>query len=318
MKKLQKLKSKLFLSLMLLGLFAGGIAYAVTECPVDGTCYRVDDYEEELVDLTSKCGESECYYVENNNCFQDALFVPTNTCSEWNKFKSYHPSCADLTESYHEYKSCYNDDVWWYDACDVREDKYEDCGSSYCDTGGYPEGTGDVNKYCSGGDVWGEYDYANKGCSGSSCYLDWDYNSCGHEKLEDCGSNYCDTSGDKDYYCSGGDVWVRYDYYEAGCSGASCYGDWDYNSCGHEKEEDCSGSTSCGYGSCDDDERPSWGCSGGDCEYSCSYDSDCEPEPDPEPDCETCSSLGVECGSHDDGCGGTISCGSCSGSTSCG
>ncbi|MFO7807009.1 MAG: hypothetical protein R6V40_01125, partial [Candidatus Moraniibacteriota bacterium] len=112
----------------------------------------------------------------------------------------------------------------------------------------------------------------------SSCYLDWDYNSCGHEKLEDCGSNYCDTSGDKDYYCSGGDVWVRYDYYEAGCSGASCYGSWDYNSCGHEKEEDCSGSTSCGYGSCADDERPSWGCSGGSCNYSCGYDSDCEPE----------------------------------------
>ncbi len=37
----------------------------------------------------------------------------------------------------------------------------------------------------------------------------------------------------------------------------------------------CSGNTSCGYGTCDDDERPDWRCSGGNCTYGCDYDSSC-------------------------------------------
>ena len=56
------------------------------------------------------------------------------------------------------------------------------CGSSYCDT------SGDVYRYCSGGDVWGVYDYRNLYCSGNSCHSSWDYNSCGNRKLEECQS----------------------------------------------------------------------------------------------------------------------------------
>ena len=37
----------------------------------------------------------------------------------------------------------------------------------------------------------------------------------------------------------------------------------------------CSGNTSCGYGRCDDDERPNWRCSGGSCTYTCNYSSSC-------------------------------------------
>lgn len=205
--------------------------------------YRVNDYQTELVD---ECGD--CTYVENNNCLEDALFVPTRTCSEWDKFRYYHPSCADLEESHHEERNCYGGDSWWYNACGDREDKYQDCGYSYCDTGG------DVDKYCSSGDVWGRYDYANKGCSGGSCYFNWNHNSCGHEKLQDCGSSYCDTSGDVDKYCSGGDVWGLYDYANKGCSGGSCYTSWDYNSCGRSKLRDC-GSNYCTSWS-------GWSCSG--------------------------------------------------------
>jgi hypothetical protein len=37
----------------------------------------------------------------------------------------------------------------------------------------------------------------------------------------------------------------------------------------------CAGSTSCGYGTCDNDEKPDWYCSNGNCVYTCNYNSDC-------------------------------------------
>jgi hypothetical protein len=54
-------------------------------------------------------------------------------------------------------------------------------------------------------------------------------------------------------------------------------GNYDSDSCLEwSSSYSCSGSTSCGYGSCDDDERPDWYCSGGECKYSCKNSSSCE------------------------------------------
>jgi len=53
-------------------------------------------------------------------------------------------------------------------------------------------------------------------------------------------------------------------------------GNYDSDSCLEwSSPRFCSGSTSCGYGTCDDDERPNRYCSGGKCVYSCDYDSSC-------------------------------------------
>lgn len=38
----------------------------------------------------------------------------------------------------------------------------------------------------------------------------------------------------------------------------------------------CSGVTSCGYGRCDNDQRPKWYCLEGECAYNCHYDSNCK------------------------------------------
>ncbi|RME27867.1 MAG: hypothetical protein D6806_03880 [Deltaproteobacteria bacterium] len=65
------------------------------------------------------------------------------------------------------------------------------------------------------------------------------------------------------------------------CDGRCC-GD---NGCGGVCRDDCAAGTSC---------DPT----------SCTCTQDCEPA--------TCASLGKECGSWDDGCGGTIDCGQCS------
>ncbi|MEF8847160.1 MAG: hypothetical protein V5A57_01890 [Candidatus Paceibacterota bacterium] len=100
-------------------------------------------------------------------------------------------------------------------------------------------------------------DVCNEGdtrCSGNTVQecRDTDSDPCTDEWEDDknCGSNYCDTGGDRYDYCRNGDVWGIYDERERGCSGGSCYYDWDYNSCGAEKVRDCS--CGCTSGSCDD------------------------------------------------------------------
>lgn len=42
---------------------------------------------------------------------------------------------------------CYDDDVYWYDSCGVREEKKEECGSDYCDAWGEEYCVGEVAKH---------------------------------------------------------------------------------------------------------------------------------------------------------------------------
>ena len=92
-----------------------------------------------------------------------------------------------------------------------------------------------------------------------------------------------DPSSDDDDY--------DYDYDHSTCSDQCSYNGQTrcYNSerkqvCGQHDSDSClewshsiscSGNTSCGYGTCDNDEKPDWRCSNGNCVYSCNYDSDC-------------------------------------------
>lgn len=55
--------------------------------------------------------------VDDNDC-QSQYSCESNACV-W---------CADS----HVSKACYNDDVYWYNGCGTREDKYQECGSSSC------------------------------------------------------------------------------------------------------------------------------------------------------------------------------------------
>ena len=64
--------------------------------------------------------------------------------------------------STHEYKSCYNEDVYWYDTFNQITDLYQDCGESYCDAFGAG--------YVCGSYVCYDRNCYTKGCSGSSCY----------------------------------------------------------------------------------------------------------------------------------------------------
>ncbi|MFO7807109.1 MAG: hypothetical protein R6V40_01650 [Candidatus Moraniibacteriota bacterium] len=308
--------------------------------------YPVGDKCVYQCEVSSNCGDTSKLPYGTGYLYCDIEGDVNKICRNGNVWGEY----DRLLWEYYDYYTYRISDTWeggphthFYDNNVCGDEVLEECGSDYCDSWGdwtcQDDNTKErirtcYNQGCSEGSCYSEgyTDTETSNCpsdqeciSGScqcvshdekKCYngkVYW-YDSCGdrEEEFNNCGSSYCDTSGNEYYYCSGDMVMGAYDYYNQGCSSGSCYGSWNYNSCGIFMKEDCSAKpTNCGYGSCDDDERPSWGCSGGDCEYSCSYDSNCDTC-----DPQSCSDLGHECGTHDDGCGGTVSCGSC-GSSYC-
>jgi len=63
----------------------------------------------------------------------------------------------------HASSSCYNNDVYWYNSCGTRQEKKQECGTSYCGSWSswyrYSGCTYKKDRTC-----------YNKGCSGGSCY----------------------------------------------------------------------------------------------------------------------------------------------------
>jgi len=74
-----------------------------------------------------------------------------------------------LTCTSHSYSTCYNNDVYWYDACDNRQEISKECGESYC--GNWFADT------CHGNDVYETQTCYDKGCREGgvislNCYID--------------------------------------------------------------------------------------------------------------------------------------------------
>ncbi len=169
-------------------------------------------------------------------------------------------------------------------------------------------------------------------CSDSSVYeLQPSGSNCAGNTVS-CGTATCPSSG-----CSG----TTYLSYPSTCSktcsngacasSCSCTPSYSYCRCGAQCSSsgcqggygqiwvDCSNcqvsnwycSTSCGAESACNGKQPGATCgSGGTC------DNYCICQPSGTPTCDTCASLGKNCGSWPDGCGGTLNCGTC-GTSSC-
>jgi len=214
----------------------------------DGTCGILGcDSGEMYQTRTRSCTPNACDSEFESRCVVDS------SCS---------PQCTDEC-SYNGQKECFGNGsrtCGYYDSDSCLDwSSVSDCGTDTC------IGTTWRNYYCTSGNCT----YTDSTCSGS-CYSCGDgtcNSSCGENQYncsQDCGSacnDECSYSG------------------QTRCSGNSrqICGDYDSDPCLEWGDtEDCQGSTSCGYGSCDNDERPHWYCSGGSCEYSCSYDSNCD------------------------------------------
>ncbi len=97
------------------------------------------------------CGYGRCDSNERPNWYCSGGIAEYNC--------SYSSSCGT---DYNDYKQCYNNDVYWYNSNNNREDKYKECGSDYCNSWS--------SNYCSGGDVYKKRTCYDKGCSNNSCY----------------------------------------------------------------------------------------------------------------------------------------------------
>jgi len=81
-----------------------------------------------------------------------------------------------ITCTSHAYTKCYDNDVYWFDSCDNREEKkLPDCGSDSCDSWG--------TNYCKGEDVYKKRICYDRGCSRGACF---DNTYVEEEKVEDC------------------------------------------------------------------------------------------------------------------------------------
>lgn len=136
--------------------------------------------------ISSICGTKDCDYL--NTACRDYHDVPkycngagscsiSGACTDYTN-KPKHTSCGTnnecdgsgtcITCTTHSYTNCWNNDVYWYDACDNREEKkLPDCGESYC--GDWYRDT------CHGDDAYETQLCFNKGCtttgpSGVQCY----------------------------------------------------------------------------------------------------------------------------------------------------
>ncbi len=216
--------------------------------------------------------------------------------------------------------------------CDITGDRSGNCeysvlSSENCLTKATEDTDGGINYYTRGTVT----DYI--GCSGGSCtynqYTDVCTSSTDLREYYPVGSSHSsqiyDCRNENYYYCSG---LTRYQA-QFSCSGGACYlsNNQPIQTCSSSPTQtsySCSSSTTraittttyspqCSPSGCSQTSSTSTSyqtcpsgqeCTGGTCVASCVP--------------QTCSSLGYNCGTHNNGCGGTISCGTCPSGQNCG
>lgn len=140
----------------------------ITEKALD----RAGSYDEEAIRNFNVIGNTAywdfCVYNYGWSCYPRSRTINSCVCTS------------------HDYSACWDNDRWWYDSCNIKEDKREECNTHLgnCD-----------------GSVWGDWYCQNnttrarnrtcydRGCSGDNCYA----------------NSYTDTETDP---CPGGQVCV--------------------------------------------------------------------------------------------------------------
>lgn len=113
--------------------------------------------------------------------------------------------CRDECES-HDERRCYKDDVYWYDSCGDREEKYESC-DDYCSDGRCREWNDDDDYddddyYYYGGSYYHHYSYSwcDNSCNYLSFCAETGRDSCGRPCYRETDGIECANSG----VCYGG------------------------------------------------------------------------------------------------------------------
>jgi len=158
------------------------VVFAIVSHPLTG--YHLANNTTTDIDYSANAGD-QCKKIANNS--GSGIFVPTKTDAEWNAFVAHKPSNITISEcctdscavagatqciaavkqtcgnydadpclewgntgvccTSHDHIDCYNNDVYWYDSCNNREEVKTDCGS----------GNVCLNETCCGS-TWPGYD----------------------------------------------------------------------------------------------------------------------------------------------------------------
>ncbi len=254
----------------------------------------------------SGTGYRTCGNYDSDSCLEWSTVVSCNSFAGW--LSTYQCSGNILQRMWSDKGcsngSCYSNDQW---------KTYQECGSDEL-TNNY-QCSGNLlqrqkqKKGCSGTScftypIWETVqDCAISGqvCQNNQCVniTPTCNNDCSYSGQKQCSGNGWRTCGQYDSdtclewsgisncgsgtYCSNGECissCVNQCYSgETRCTGSG------YQTCGNYNSDsclewsstyNCSGSTSCGYDQCNDNQRPYWQCSSnGTCDYTCNYDSSC-------------------------------------------
>lgn len=105
------------------------------------------------------------YFLNCTNSFNSGgNYTATLTVSPFSSGQSSSANCSITVnaQSFNNYLGCYNNDVYWFDNYGNRQQMYQDCGDTYCDTTG--------SNYCVGNSIYRQRTCYNRGCAGSACY----------------------------------------------------------------------------------------------------------------------------------------------------
>ncbi len=108
----------------------------------------------------------------------------------------------------HYSHTCYDNDVYYYDSCGIKEDKALECGEDSCGSFG--------NNYCKNGDVYKKRTCYDRGCSNNDCFS---HSSIDEQLVQDC-----------DYDCSNGQCIPK----------PACFSNSDCGTDGYIDEQFCS------------------------------------------------------------------------------
>lgn len=186
-------------------------------------------------------------------------------------------------------KKCEDSRVYWFDSCDIKGSLYYDCKKNWLRNQCRDAKCCIGNVFCQEPiqSCKDECKPEERQCSGSGGYrVCGDSNNDGcfeWGSVTSCGSDHCDEFGS--WSCKDSKSRTRSrTCYKQGCANGNC----DSALWQDTQTESCSSNRVCLAGNCI---------------------AACIPQ--------TCSSLGRQCGSSPDGCGGTLNCGGCTSSQRC-
>ena len=184
-------------------------------------CKNGDVYRQRT-NISRGCSNSGCY---SNSETEETIVqdCEENNCS--NGACNSSPGCNS-----HEYASCSDNDLYWFDSCNQIETIKQDCGESVVRPWG--------DNYCQEGNVYEQMSSATRGCRNKDCYLD----QFSHSRL----AQDCEGRGCTDGACDSSPSCYSHDYYQ--CYNNDVY--W-YNSCNQResKKTECGSSSTGSWGS---------------------------------------------------------------------